>query len=83
MSIEDGQKKFAAKRKQRQCHNSCPLISIRVIYYLIQLVFIAFGLFAIVVSAMTFDKFKAGSIVEMDGVDIQEFFPIRLSIQYK
>ena len=77
MSIEDGQKKFAAKRKQRQCHNSCPLISIRVIYYLIQLIFIVWGLLTIIISTMNFENV----VIEMGGVEVQEILPVHLSIQ--
>ena len=74
MTIEDGQKKFAAKRKQRRCHDSFPLVLIRIVYYIIQLVFMVFGLTMVVGAVLFYRQLKAGG--SQANVDLQQVMPI-------
>jgi hypothetical protein len=67
MSIEDGQKKFAAKRKQRRCHDSCPIVLLRIVYYLLQLVCFVVGIGLIISVFVAYNKLQHIAVSEDDG----------------
>lgn len=63
-SIEEGQRKFEARRRRRQCATWWPTVLLRILYYLVQFAFFILGIIVLVGSFFLYNTLSKSKNVE-------------------